>query len=152
MLCTGLLVKVTWKCRLARHVAAHLLGAVSCRERVILHLQTAVSLRAANNRQRVQFPSGLTPVKGYRAQCWWVCWGYFSCTRNRRLSTVFAMPLKKIRTWDQTLTTSFCGEKGEPAVTAGNWEVFYHPHQTYTRGWYYSPINKNSSFVLWFTL
>lgn len=78
-------------------------------------------------------------------------------TSNKRLPTVIstatvnAMPLTKIRTWDQTLKTTSCGGKGEPAVTAASREVLCHSCWTYSRGWYSSAINKISSFVLFFT-
>lgn len=152
MLCTGLLVKVTWKCRLVRHVAAHLLGAVSFREHVVLCLQAAwahalqatgrgpSSLLALLHLSAIGLSAaGFAGVISHR-------------TSSRRLSTVIAVPLMKIRTWDQTVKASFCGGKGESAVTAGNKDILYHPCQNYTRGQYYSPIDKNSSFVLSFTL
>lgn len=78
-------------------------------------------------------------------------------TSNRRLPTVIssgtvnAMPLIKIRTWDQTLHTTSSGGKGGSAVTAASREVLCHSCWTYTRGWYCSAINKSSSFVLSFT-
>lgn len=66
-------------------------------------------------------------------------------------ATVNAMPLTKVRTWDQTLNTTSCGGK-EPAVIAASREVLCHSCWTYTRVLYYSVINKTSSFVLWLVL
>jgi len=48
-------------------------------------------------------------------------------TSDSRLSTLIAIPLMKIRTWDQTLINRFSGGKGEPAVTAGNRAVIHPP-------------------------
>lgn len=76
-------------------------------------------------------------------------------TSSKRLPTVIstatvnAMPLAKVRTWDQSTTS--CEGKGEPAVSAASREYLCHSCWTYTSIWYHSAINKNLSFIIWFT-
>lgn len=89
MLCAGLLVKVTWKWRLMRHVAAHLLSAAS---RVPSFIPTLLQSSAT-----VLSAAGFAGIHSHWA--------------SSRRATIVLMAVVKIETHDWTLKSLFMEKK-----------------------------------------